>query len=38
MELDKAFQFAVVLAWEDLAKVSKPCAARIEYLCEPGTA
>jgi len=38
MELDEAFEFAVVLAWEDLAKVSKPCSARVEYLCEPGTA
>ena len=38
MELDEAFEFAVVLAWEDLAKVSKPRAVRIEYLCEPGTA
>ena len=38
MELDKALQFAVILAWEDLAKVSKPCAARVEYLYKPGTA
>ena len=38
MELDRAFQLAVILAWEDLVKVSKPCAARIEYLHEPGTA
>jgi hypothetical protein len=38
MELDEAFEFAVVLAWEDLAKVSKPCSARVEYLCDPATA
>lgn len=37
MEIDKAFQFAVVLAWEDLARVSKPYAARVEYGFEPGT-
>jgi len=28
----------VILAWEDLVKVSRPCSARVEYLCEPGTA
>jgi hypothetical protein len=38
MELDKALQYAVIAAWEDLAKVSEPCSARVEYLCEPGTA
>jgi hypothetical protein len=38
MELDKAFKYAVILAWEDLAKVARPCSARVEYLCEPGTA
>jgi hypothetical protein len=38
MELDKAFQYAVILAWEDLVKVRKPCAARVEYRSEPGTA
>ncbi len=37
MELDKAFQFAVILAWEDLMKVTKPCSARVEYRCERGT-
>ena len=37
MELDKAFQFAVILAWEDLMKVTKPCSARVEYRCEPET-
>src|SRR6266496_163416 len=38
MELDKALQYAVIAAWEDLVKVSKPCSASVEYLCEPGTA
>jgi len=37
MELDKALKFAVVLAWEDLVKVTTPCLARVEYRCEPGT-
>jgi hypothetical protein len=36
MELDKAFEFAVTLAWEDLMKVTKPCSVRVEYQCEPG--
>ncbi len=37
MELDKAFEFAVILAWEDLMKVTEPCAVRVEYQCEPGS-
>lgn len=37
MKLDKAFEFAVILAWEDLVKVSDPCSVRVEYRCEPGT-
>ena len=37
MELDKAFQSAVILAWEDLMKVTKPSSARVEYRYEPGT-
>jgi hypothetical protein len=37
MELDKAFELAVVLAWEDLTKTSDPCSVRVEYRCEPGT-
>jgi hypothetical protein len=37
MELNKALQCAVILAWEDLAKISKPNLARVEYRCEPGT-
>jgi hypothetical protein len=38
MKLDKAFEFAVILAWGDLVKVSDPCSVRVEYRCEPGTA
>ncbi len=38
MELDKAFEFALILAWEDLAKIAKPTSLRIEYRAEPGTA
>src|SRR5690349_20727877 len=38
MELDRALQYAVIAAWEDLAEVFRPCSARVEYLCEPGTA
>jgi len=37
MELDKALEFAVILAWEDLMKVANPRSARVEYRCEPGT-
>ena len=37
MELDKAFQLAVVLAWEDLLKPIEPRSVRVEYFCEPGT-
>jgi hypothetical protein len=37
MELDKALKFALILAWEDLMKVTSPCSARVEYRCEPGT-
>jgi hypothetical protein len=28
MELDKAFQLAVILGWEDLMKAAQPCPAR----------
>lgn len=38
IDLDKAFQYAVTLAWEDLKKVSEPRSVRVEYMCEPGTA
>ena len=36
MELGKAFQFAVLSAWEDLIKVTTPSLVRVEYVCEPG--
>jgi hypothetical protein len=36
MELDKAFEFAVILAWDDLTKATKLCSARVEYQGEPG--
>jgi hypothetical protein len=38
MKLDKAFEFAVILAWEDLMKGFDPYSVRVEYRCEPGTA
>jgi len=37
LELDKALQYAVTLAWEDLMKPAEPHLVRVEYLCEPGT-
>ena len=37
MELDKAFEFAMISAWQDLMKVACPCSVRVEYQCEPGT-
>jgi hypothetical protein len=37
MKLDKALEFAVILAWEDLMKSAPPCSVRVEYRCEPGT-
>ncbi len=37
MELDKAFEFAVILAWEDWMKGTDPCSVRVEYRGEPGT-
>ena len=36
MELDKALEYAVILAWEDLTKGSEPWAVRVEYQCTPG--
>ena len=38
MELDKALEFAVILGWDDLKKVSDPCSARVEYRSVAGTA
>jgi hypothetical protein len=36
MELDNAFKFALVLAWEDLQEISKPPSVRLEYDQEAG--
>ena len=36
MKLDKAFEGAVISAWQDLMKVASPCSVRVEYECEPG--
>jgi hypothetical protein len=30
MQLDKAFEFAVVQAWEDLTRGAEPCSIRLE--------
>ena len=38
MELDKALEFAAILGWDDLKKVSDPCSARVEYRSAIGTA
>jgi hypothetical protein len=35
MELDMALEYAVILAWEDLVKVTDLRSARVEYQCEP---
>jgi hypothetical protein len=37
LEIDKAFQYAVTLAWEDLMTPIEPRAIRVEYLWEPGS-
>ena len=37
LKLDKAFQYAVTLAWEDLMTPIEPRAIRVEYLWEPGS-
>jgi hypothetical protein len=37
LELDKAFKYAVTLAWEDLMTPIEPRAIRVEYLCEAGS-
>lgn len=36
MELDKALQFAMTLAWDDLLKASQPRSVRVEYHGKPG--
>jgi hypothetical protein len=38
MKLDKALEFVVILAWENLMKTAAPCSVRVEYRWEPGTA
>jgi len=37
LELDKAFRYAVILAWQDFAKPTEPRSIQVEYLCEPGS-
>jgi len=37
LELDKAFRYAVTLAWQDFMKPIEPRSIRVEYVCEPGT-
>ena len=37
MELETAFQFAVIDAWEDLRRAPEPCSIRVEYQDDPGT-
>jgi len=37
LEIDKAFQYAVTLAWDDLITPIEPRAIRVEYLWEPGS-
>ena len=37
LEIDRAFQYAVTLAWEDLMTPIEPRAIRVEYLWEPGS-
>jgi hypothetical protein len=37
LELDRAFQYAMTLAWEDLMTPIEPRAIRVEYLCGPGS-
>ena len=37
MELDKALQFAVIVAWEDLSTANQARSVRVEYQGNPGT-
>jgi hypothetical protein len=37
MELDKALQFAVIVAWEDLSTANQALSVRVEYQGNPGT-
>jgi len=34
--IDEALRFAVIDAWNDVAKATAPCFVRVEYLREPG--
>ena len=36
MELDKALQFAVIVAWDDLMTAGEPRPVRVEYQGRPG--
>ena len=36
LELDKAFRYAVTLAWQDFMKPIEPRSIRVEYVCESG--
>jgi hypothetical protein len=36
LELDRAFRYAVTLAWQDFMKPAEPRSIRVEYVCEPG--
>ena len=37
LELDKAFRYAVTLAWQDFMKPIEPRSIRVEYVCDLGT-
>jgi len=37
LELDRAFRYAVTLAWQDFMKPIEPRSIRVEYVSEPGT-
>jgi hypothetical protein len=37
LELDRAFSYAMTLAWQDFMKPAEPRSIRVEYVCEPGT-
>ena len=36
ISIDEALRFAVIDAWNDVAKATAPCFVRVEYLREPG--
>ena len=37
LELDRAFRYAVTLAWQDFMKPIEPRSIQVEYVCEAGT-